>query len=398
MLWTLILLQVFSHGRVASRDLHWTYIGLPVTLKRITGAQTVLRGQKIKLQPARLLSPALQFELNTRWLSPQKALMLSLGPHGQDHWSHDYPECGGQAQSPIDIQTESVQHDPALPPIEPQGYRNPGRGAFTLLNNGHAVEMTLPPSMFLRGLPHTYTAVQLHFHWGSKGQASGSEHRVNGEVFPVELHVVHFNSERYANISEAKQWPDGLAVLGILFEVSNEANPSYNHILDQLKNIQYAGQNVSIPSFDVQALLPKQLGHYFRYNGSLTTPPCFQNVLWTIFHQRVQISAPQLEKLQGGLYCTKPKNTSPIPLVNNYRAPQLLNERVVFSSCPVGPSAYSAGEIIAIVFGTLLGCLSLFLACYFAVKRIREKRMHEPKDVVFKSSSSRAVSGHRPRP
>ncbi|XP_075763534.1 carbonic anhydrase 14 [Pelodiscus sinensis] len=345
MLLTLIL-QSFSHALVASHGFHWAY----------------------------------------------------SGPHGQEHWSDDFPDCRGQAQSPIDIQTKAVQHDPTLQPIEPQGYRTPGDKPFTLINSGHAVEMTLPPTMFLRGLPQTYAAVQLHFHWGSRGQAGGSEHQVNGEACHAELHVVHYNSERYANFSEAKRWADGLAVLGILIEAGDVANPAYDNILDQLKDIQYAGQEVSIPPFDVQELLPKQLGHYFRYNGSLTTPPCSQNVLWTVFHQRVQISTSQLERLHGGLYCTKPKNSSPVLLVDNYRIPQLLNQRRVLSSVPVGPPAYSAGEIIAIVFGTLLGCLSAFLTLYFVVKRIRAKRIREPKDVVFKSSSSRAVSGHTHRP
>ncbi|XP_030398391.1 carbonic anhydrase 14 isoform X3 [Gopherus evgoodei] len=339
MLLALILLQGFSHALAANQGSHWTY----------------------------------------------------RGPHGQEHWSNDYPDCGGQAQSPIDIRTKSVQHDPALPPIEPQGYRSPGVGAFTLHNNGHTVEMSLPPSMFLRGLPQTYAAVQLHFHWGND-QDEGSEHQVNGESCPAELHIVHYNSESYANITEAKQQADGLAVLGIFIEVGDVANPAYDNIFNQLKNIQYAGQNVSIPPFDVHELLPRKLGHYFRYNGSLTTPPCSQNVLWTVFQQRVQISSSQLE----GLYSTKAANS--VPLVDNYRAPQPLNQRVVFSSFPVGPSAYSAGEIVAIVSGTLFGCLSIFLTIHFGMKRIRMKRIREQKDVVFKSSSIRAVSGDSHRP
>uniref|UniRef100_A0A8C3XUF1 Carbonic anhydrase n=1 Tax=Chelydra serpentina TaxID=8475 RepID=A0A8C3XUF1_CHESE len=282
---------------------------------------------------------------------------LFSGPHGQAHWSDDYPDCGGQAQSPIDIQTKSVQHDPALPPIEPQGYRGPEDGAFTLLNNGHTVAMSLPPSMILRGLPQTYAAVQLHFHWGSRGQAGGSEHQVNGEAFPAELHIVHYNSESYANVSEAKQQTDGLAVLGILIEVGDVANPAYDNILNRLKNIQYAGEAiVSIPPFDVHELLPGQLGHYFRYNGSLTTPPCSQNVLWTVFRQRARISASQVlaGRLQGGLYATKAENSLPVPLVDNYRAPQLLNQRLVFSSFPPGLGPHGALELLNI-------CLSLLL-------------------------------------
>uniref|UniRef100_A0A8C0GV53 Carbonic anhydrase n=1 Tax=Chelonoidis abingdonii TaxID=106734 RepID=A0A8C0GV53_CHEAB len=284
-------------------------------------------------------------------------------PSWKVHWSNDYPDCGGEAQSPIDIQTKSVQHDPSLLPIEPQGYRSPGDGAFTLRNNGHTVEMSLPPSMFLRGLPQTYAAVQLHFHWGSMDQEEGSEHQVNGEGFPAELHIVHYNSESYANITEAKEQADGLAVLGIFIEVSTLEFAS----LTLSPPAPPAGQNVSIPPFDVHELLPTQLDHYFRYNGSLTTPPCSQNVLWTVFRQGVQISSSQLERLQRGLYSTKAANSLPVPLVDNYRAPQPLNQRVPLPS----PFLPRAGEIIAIVSGTLFGCLSIFLTIHFGMKRIR---------------------------
>lgn len=53
-------------------------------------------------------------------------------------------------------------------------------------------------------------------------------------------------------------------------------------------------QRAFIPAFDVQSLLPKDLGRYYRYNGSLTTPPCYQSVVWTVFHERVQISKAQV--------------------------------------------------------------------------------------------------------
>ncbi|XP_061462584.1 carbonic anhydrase 14 isoform X7 [Rhineura floridana] len=166
------------------------------------------------------------------------------GSHGQEHWPDTFPDCGWKAQSPVDIQMGSVQYDPSLPPIEPEGYWNPGSGDFTLINNGHTVQMSLPPSMRLHGLPSDFSAVQLHFHWGGKGHSKGSEHKVDGKSFPAELHVVHFNSEKYRNVSVAKHQPDGLAVLGIFLEQAGDvANPAYDHILDHLDKIQYAGNN-----------------------------------------------------------------------------------------------------------------------------------------------------------
>ncbi|XP_012870450.1 PREDICTED: carbonic anhydrase 14 [Dipodomys ordii] len=59
------------------------------------------------------------------------------GPHGQDHWPVSYPECGSNAQSPIDIQTDSVTFDPTLPALQPYGYDQLGTEPLDLHNNGH---------------------------------------------------------------------------------------------------------------------------------------------------------------------------------------------------------------------------------------------------------------------
>uniref|UniRef100_A0A7N8YNG7 Alpha-carbonic anhydrase domain-containing protein n=1 Tax=Mastacembelus armatus TaxID=205130 RepID=A0A7N8YNG7_9TELE len=99
---------------------------------------------------------------------------------------------------------------------------------------------------------------------------------------------------------------DGLAVLGILIKVS-------------------------IPAFDVQSLLPKDLGRYYRYNGSLTTPPCYQSVIWTLFHERVQISM-----METILYSSKAEDPERILLQDNYRATQPLKHRVIFASFSAG--------------------------------------------------------------
>uniref|UniRef100_A0A4W2GVE8 carbonic anhydrase n=1 Tax=Bos indicus x Bos taurus TaxID=30522 RepID=A0A4W2GVE8_BOBOX len=298
-------------------------------------------------------------------------------PHGQDHWPASYPECGSNAQSPINIQTDSVTFDPDLLPLQPHGYEQPGTEPLNLHNNGHTVQLSLPSTLYLEGLPRKYVAAQLHLHWGQKGTPWGSEHLINGKATAAELHIVHYDSESYESLSEAAQRPQGLAVLGILIEVGETKNPAYEHILSHLHEIKYKDQKTSMPPFNVRGLLPPLLAQYFRYNGSLTTPPCYQSVLWTVFHRRAQISTEQLEKLRETLFSTEEEPSE--PLVQNYRAPQPLNQRMVFAS-------FIQGEMLSLGVGILVGCLCLLLAVYFIARKIRRKRLRNRKSVVFTSA------------
>ncbi|KAM5161772.1 carbonic anhydrase 14 isoform 1-T4 [Callospermophilus lateralis] len=308
------------------------------------------------------------------------------GPHGQDHWPASYPECGSNAQSPIDIQTDSVTFDPELPALQPHGYDQPGTEPLDLHNNGHTVQLSLPPTLYLGGLPRKYAAAQLHLHWGQKGSPGGSEHQINSEATVAELHMVHYDSDSYGSLSEAAQRPQGLAVLGILIEVGETENPAYEHILSHLHEIRHKDQKTSVPPFNVGELLPPQLEQFFRYNGSLTTPPCYQSVLWTVFNRRAQISMGQLEKLQETLFSTEEEPSE--PLIQNYRAPQPLNQRTVFASFTQVGSLYTTGEMLSLGVGILIGCLCLLLAVYFIVRKIRKKRLGNRKSVVFTSAQA----------
>ncbi|KAG9466421.1 hypothetical protein GDO78_016671, partial [Eleutherodactylus coqui] len=253
------------------------------------------------------------------------------GDHGQHHWADSYADCGGTAQSPINIKTADVSHDAALPPIRLEGYSTPGGVPFSLSNNAHTVMLSLPSSMRLHGLPYNFTAVQLHLHWGSISNPEGSEHQIDGKISPGELHIVHYNSDKYADVNAAKSKPNGLAVLGVLIETGSEDNAAYGNIINYLDKVSYADQSISIPSFNIENLLPDGLDHYFRYAGSLTTPPCYESVVWTVFHNKVQVSVSQMEKLQTMLYSTQASSPS-VVLQNNVRDPQPLNQRVVYSS------------------------------------------------------------------
>lgn len=69
------------------------------------------------------------------------------------------------------------------------------------------------------GLHHKYIFAQLHFHWGDRDEV-GSEHTLHGHRYPLEIHLVHYNS-KYENVTQAlySKDPEAIMVVGILAEV-----------------------------------------------------------------------------------------------------------------------------------------------------------------------------------
>ncbi|KAM9309997.1 LOW QUALITY PROTEIN: carbonic anhydrase 14 [Pholidichthys leucotaenia] len=313
-----------------------------------------------------------------------------LGLVDQSQWSEYFPECAGSSQSPVDVVTTQTKFDPSLIPVMPLGYSQHGNQPFTLYNNGHTVVIELPDWMGLGGLPWLFSAAQLHLHWGAGGPShGGGEHTINGLSADADIHVVHYNSELYPNMSAAMTQRDGLAVLGILIVTGEELNPAFNNILNYLSRIRHAGQKVLIPAFDVQSLLPKDLRRYYRYNGSLTTPPCYQGVIWTLFHARVQISKAQLLKLETILYSSNAEEPDKMLLQDNYRATQPLNYRVIYASFSAESwRELSSGEVTAIVIGVMCGCVGLAVIVRFIVKTIRFFKLLHLETVVVNSSTS----------
>uniref|UniRef100_A0A8B9SCC3 Carbonic anhydrase n=1 Tax=Apteryx owenii TaxID=8824 RepID=A0A8B9SCC3_APTOW len=246
-------------------------------------------------------------------------------------WPKKYPFCGGVFQSPIDFHKDILQYDSNLLPLEFVGYNVPSTDQFTLTNNGHSVKMYLSPTMYIRNLPFEYAASQLHLHWGNRNKSEGSEHTIGGKHFAAELHIVHYNSEKYPDITAAMDKADGLAVLAILLEIG-PFNPTYEKIFRHFRNVKYKDQMALVPGFNIQELLPNRLDEYYRYEGSLTTPPCYPSVLWTVFRHPVKISQEQLRALETAMYCTESDDPEPLEMVDNFRHVQKFDERLVFIS------------------------------------------------------------------
>nr|XP_054417082.1 carbonic anhydrase 13-like [Pongo abelii] len=146
----------------------------------------------------------------------------------------------------------------------------------------------------LRGVPLTgsYRLRQFHLHWGSADD-HGSEHIVDGVSYAAELHVVHWNSDKYPSFVEAAHEPDGLAVLGVFLQIG-EPNSQLQKITDILDSIKEKGKQTRFTNFDPLSLLPPSWD-YWTYPGSLTVPPLLESVTWIVLKQPIDISSQQAQ-------------------------------------------------------------------------------------------------------
>ncbi|NXS93395.1 CAH4 anhydrase, partial [Jacana jacana] len=255
-------------------------------------------------------------------------------------WHSAYATCKGNKQSPINIVTKNVIYNKNLKPLDFEGYDVKGTSKWNLVNNGHTgkyyqtnIKVTLgtSPKIGGGGLEKKYKAIELHWHWGVEAAQQylpGSEHSIDGEKQAMELHVVHIRDD-VPDITEAKKYEDGLAVLAFFIKVDEE-NKNYATLINELENIKYKGQTEQMEPLPLSSLLPpeKELGKYYRYSGSLTTPDCHEGVIWTIFEKPIELSPAQISEFSK-VHFDRQNSTH---MAENFRPVQFLNERKVYWS------------------------------------------------------------------
>ena len=274
------------------------------------------------------------------------------GKYGPGNWGNirGGSSCLGSNQSPIDINTvETLETD--FRPFQFQGYDSDGRSGSArpvqMSNNGKTVKITLEGDYLIRGggLPSTYRAAQMHFHWGADW-TKGSEHTINGQYFPAELHIVHYDTVKYANIGAALKQPDGLAVLGFWLKMGKH-NSNWDTIINPLTDVRYVGTafDYTQQPFTLSSLLPsrRHLNKYYRYRGSLTTPGCYESVIWTVFNEPIELDEFQIAKFRTLTSLRAPPSQvrerfgggadrEEDLILDNFRPVQHLNYRNVYQS------------------------------------------------------------------
>jgi carbonic anhydrase len=192
------------------------------------------------------------------------------GDHGPSHWSGLCSS--GRNQSPVDLR------DAVSAKLAPLSFKYESL-AQDVFNNGHTVQVTYAPGSTLTLGSHQYQLKQFHFH-------APSENLLDGKHFPLEAHFVHADAD------------GNLAVVAVFFETG-----AASAALDKLgKDLPLrAGDKHDLDVKLAAAELMPKTREYYRFSGSLTTPPCSEGVNWLVLKHPVTASEKQIEQLHAAM-------------------------------------------------------------------------------------------------
>lgn len=243
---------------------------------------------------------------------PAPPAVAAPAEHGGPHWDYegeagpatwgrlspDFSLCGaGRSQSPIDLAAAA----PSVVPGMSASYRPAAlriahhEHEADVENTGHTIQVDYPEADSLTVGGESFPLLQYHFH-------SPSEHTLGGRQFPMEMHLVHRSAE------------GRLAVIGVFIE-EGEPNAAFEPVWGHLPAQQGSEVHLEHVRVDVDALLPANRATW-RYDGSLTTPPCSEGVRWFVMQTPVRLSAEQIQRFRAIIR-------------GNSRPVQPLNDRVV---------------------------------------------------------------------
>lgn len=227
-----------------------------------------------------------------------------IGESGPRYWSQleSGSECDGLHQSPINIVGIESTPGTNLDRINIMDFEEETT-ITSITNNGHTIQYNFNGELNkVQFENHEYQMKQFHFH-------APSEHTINGVRYPLEIHLVHHSEETNSYI-----------VFALLVE-QGESDPTFEflekHLPIQVGETKEINDRYNLGS-TVSDVFGMDAAEVYTYNGSLTTPPCTEDVLWIVMKNASSASASQIEVLKDLM----PKN--------NYRDIQPTNDRAIY--------------------------------------------------------------------
>lgn len=214
------------------------------------------------------------------------------GQTGPGYWGYlnngEFATCAnGLEQSPVDLDNHATEDDDLN---ELKHEFNPTE--LTVVNNGHTVQVNVDNGSATKTEFGEQRLLQFHFH-------TPSENTVGGEQYPLEAHFVHVDGNGV------------LSVVGVFYK-EGKPNSALQKILatvpDHKGTATSAGQAIDIN----KVLGAKATEEYYRFKGSLTTPPCTEGVRWYVSQDIQTASSEQIAQFNELFHGNNARPTQPL--------------------------------------------------------------------------------------
>uniref|UniRef100_A0A4W4E0A9 Alpha-carbonic anhydrase domain-containing protein n=1 Tax=Electrophorus electricus TaxID=8005 RepID=A0A4W4E0A9_ELEEL len=235
----------------------------------------------------------------------------------------------GKRQSPVNIETRRLIFDPFLSPLRVNtgGEKitgtmyNTGRHVSLWPDKSHAVNVSGGP------LSYSYKLEEIRLHFGAE-DSQGSEHLLNGQAFPGEVQLIHYNQDLYFNYSDAARRPNGIAVISIFLKISEPTNLFLIRMLSRetITRITYKHDAYLLTGLNLEELYPETSG-FITYEGSMTVPPCLETATWILMNKPIYISQMEMQSLR--LLSQNQPSQIFLSMSDNMRPPQPLHQRCI---------------------------------------------------------------------
>lgn len=255
-----------------------------------------------------LLTVAIAAIISLLFLLPQadiitgknkNALWGYYGDNSPENWgkiSEDFALCAsGTRQSPVNVLTSELTAQVAANSFLYK-YQD---SALAINNKGKTIQIHSSNDNFIKIGPKDYKLLQYHFH-------APAEFTVDGKVYPMSVDFVHADAD------------SNLTVVNVFFE-EGEANPIVELLWQNIPKKQNKLVKNESVLINALKLLPDN-GSYYQFHGSLTTPPCSENVLWNLLTTPITASKEQIDRFVAEIghnaRPVQPLNGRPVVLVN----------------------------------------------------------------------------------
>ncbi|CAK1599036.1 unnamed protein product [Parnassius mnemosyne] len=241
----------------------------------------------------------------------------------QAEWGNLFPDCKGRSQSPVDLPVKGF--------IQARGGRqlmfsnyDIAPQKLTIHNDGKRVILYGQWNENQRPVVYGGAAHSRRYIFHSLSLMWPSEHTIGGLQFPMESQMIHISAE-YNSLKEALDAApsDPQAFLGVvnLYKYSDHTQQGIKEILNEVLKVNTL--NASVDPLPLSFFSPP-FKEYACYQGSLTTPPCTESVLWLVRARSLPVKKKAVESAHGLLNPYGQPRRFPI------RMPQPLNDRKIF--------------------------------------------------------------------